>query len=60
MYLYNMYEYSSTKMGKEMFPDNLHPSDAGYVKMAEGVRDLVIAVMENGTNKYLITLGSES
>ncbi len=54
--LYDMYQYSSANMGKVMFPDNLHPSDEGYVKMAEGVRELVLAIMEQKDNQYLIPL----
>lgn len=53
---YDMYQYSSTNMGKAMFPDSLHPSDEGYVKMAEGVRELVLAIMEQKDNPYLIPL----
>ena len=53
---YDMHSFTSVEMGEALFPDQLHPADEGYVKMAEGVRDLVVAVMENGTNKYIVTL----
>ena len=43
-------------MGAALFPDNLHPADAGYVVMGKGVAQLVRAVMEDGKNRYLIDL----
>ncbi len=52
--LYDMYSFSSNEMGKTMMADNLHPNDAGYLKMAEGVSELVKAVLEDGENKYIV------
>lgn len=53
---YDMHSFTSQEMGAAMFPDQLHPADAGYVKMAEGVRDLVLAAINNGENKYFVSL----
>lgn len=55
---YDMYSFTEKEMGAALFPDNLHPADAGYVVMGKGVAQLVRAVMENGKNRYLIDLGA--
>ncbi len=56
---YDMHTYTSQEMGEALFPDKLHPADEGYVKMAEGVKDLVLAVMEGQENKYLVSLETD-
>ena len=53
---YDMYSFTDKEMGAALFPDNLHPADAGYVVMGKGVAQLVRAVMEDGKNRYLIDL----
>lgn len=41
MHYFNMYNYTRSTITLSLFPDGLHPNDKGYVKMAEGVRDLL-------------------
>lgn len=55
---YDMYSFTEKEMGASLFPDNLHPGDAGYVVMGKGVAQLVRAVTENGKNRYLVNLGA--
>ena len=55
---YDMYSFTEKEMGASLFPDNLHPGDAGYVVMGKGVAQLVRAVTENGKNRYLVDLGA--
>lgn len=55
---YDMYGFTEKEMGASLFPDNLHPGDAGYVVMGKGVAQLVRAVTENGKNRYLVNLGA--
>lgn len=55
---YDMYRFTEQEMGGALFPDNLHPADAGYVVMGKGVSQLVRAVMENEKNRYLVELGA--
>lgn len=52
---YDMNRFTSTEMGEALFPDTLHPSDVGYVKMAVGVRDLVISIMTDQANQYIVS-----
>lgn len=54
--LYNMCLFTEQKMGSRMFADGLHPNNRGYAAMAEGVSELVRAVLEDGQNPYLIPL----
>lgn len=56
IHFYDMHTYTSQEMGEALFPDKLHPADEGYVKMADGVKNLVLAVMEGQENKYLVSL----
>ena len=55
---YDMYSFTEKEMGASLFPDNLHPGDAGYVVMGKGVAQLVRAVTENGKNRYLVDPGA--
>lgn len=56
--LYNMCLFTEQEMGRRMFADGLHPNNRGYAAMAEGVSELVRAVLEGGENPYLIPLGN--
>ncbi len=38
---FDMHTYSKTNMPRSMFPDLIHPSDQGYVIMAEGVANML-------------------
>lgn len=41
MHYFDMYSYTSKKITLALFDDGLHPNDKGYVKMAEGVCELL-------------------
>ena len=50
--LFDFHRYSEVEMGTAMFPDGVHPDDAGYAKLAQGVIEVVRAVFEGGSSQY--------
>lgn len=50
---FDMHDYTATKVGRANFPDLLHPNDAGYARMAQGVSELLTA-LQAGTYTYTL------
>ena len=54
--LYDMRAYTTEVLTSDNFRDGLHPDYAGYALIADGVLELVYAVMDGDANDYLIAL----
>lgn len=53
---YDMRAYTTEVLTQANFSDGLHPDYAGYIKIAEGVLDLVFHLTDGDENGYLIPL----
>ena len=53
---FNMNQYTAKEMGSSLFPDTIHPSDAGYAKMGQEVAALSEAVMSGDIIEYMESL----
>ena len=58
MFMYNMFKYTDENLTleKDYAADQLHMSDYGYRKVAEGVAELVSHVFDGKENKYVVPL----
>jgi len=54
IHLYDMYNYSRTQMGQALFPDNLHPTNRGYAKMANAIHTMLGYLFAGETSEYLL------
>lgn len=54
IHLYDMYNYSRVEMGQAMFPDDLHPTNRGYAKMAYAIHTMLGHLFAGETSQYLL------
>lgn len=52
--LYDMYTFTVNHLGKERFPDKLHPDDRGHFEIARAVDEMLHLLEEGKNNQYLI------
>ena len=50
---FDMNEFTDSKVGRSLFPDQLHPNDKGYAIMAQGLSELIASLEKN---EYTYTL----
>ena len=55
IHLYDMYNFSKNEMGQDMFPDDLHPTNRGYQKMAKELQKMLELLFEGKTGGYLLS-----
>ncbi len=53
VWYYDMNRYCNDRIDSAMFPDQIHPNDEGYKLMANGMKNLLMAIFEEAENTYL-------
>ncbi len=54
IHLYDMNSYSAANTTASMFPDLLHPGDAGHLILAQGVVNMLPLLIAGETDQYLL------